>query len=272
MITPALVDKDPCYDTHVELVALIARFVDHLYGFGTAESDPYVPNNLPDFISNVLRRGDFRPAVAIAAMFLLQRLKHLYAEPIFWSPADYFLASLVVAHKCLADAHYHNYTIALIAGYSCGGAYITGLERTMLQRLQYDVSIPPEQFDTFESCLKEHFGNTFVAAMRAGQVVQVCWPKDNIDNANPSQSTPTVPPTADAHPGQWNTAQVQVGPAAPAGNTAVAQVADPQHGGEQLLVFRAPRWPWYPECCLCYFCLPPSKDFWRTFPDADGQL
>jgi len=227
---------------HADLVALSARFLDHIYCSDTAlPSVTFVPNGLSEFIANMLRSGDFHRNVAIATLYLADKVKTKCPKPAFQSAEDCFLAALTVAQKVLVDYNWNNAAIANMAGQGYTREKIGELERTLLKALKHAVNIPAQELKAFEWYVGEHFGHTLVSVLRAGRIEilqPAIW-----TNGTLAQYSAIVAAAYE----QSGNAPVVVSPAY-------------QHAYcGQLLVLRAQRLPSrYTNECLCVFCSIPE--------------
>ena len=215
------------YDTHEQLVALIARFVHHLYGQDTGERPAYIPHESLRLVSECLYASagvhpNSQAPVAFGAMFILQRLGSMCPGaclPGFASADDYFVAAFAVAQKYLLDVNTTNGRLvdAVESIYTTSVRHLNVLERTLLQAIGYDVSMDLEQLVVFVQSALTEYSNVPVYVLKEGMLLSVkegCWP----------------------------------------------------YFGEQLLVPRVLETPYYtPGYCTCTSCLP-SWDWFLPLP------
>ncbi|TFY67547.1 hypothetical protein EVJ58_g1569 [Rhodofomes roseus] len=215
----------------------------------------YIPNCLPNFISDVLRRGNFHPNVVAAAMFLLQKLHKTGAEPISDKATDKakdnFLAALVVANKFLVDEACNNAMVADMGGAPYTARRISELERGLLKRLDYNVAFSAEELEYSEHQVNASFGHTHVSVFRAGRVESIHM-ACAISAAQGHQCYTL--PNGSLQP--YNAGQVATGAATPwyAGNTLFRPIPYAHHYGDLLFVLRAPRMSFSTQECDCEFC------------------
>lgn len=179
------------YDTHEKLVGLVARFVHHLYSKNTTEDPTYIPQYVPHslllLVSSALHAdGGFNAnseaAVAFGTMFVLQRLKYAHPgtrPPFFASANDYFVAGLAIAQKYILDISVNNGRLVDATAGQYTVTHLNMLERTMLQWINYNVSMDLEQLEAFVRFTRWSY-DAPVYVMKAGSTVvsveEGCWP------------------------------------------------------------------------------------------------
>ncbi|KAH9916821.1 uncharacterized protein B0H18DRAFT_1138244 [Fomitopsis serialis] len=240
IITMNAPQPDHTYVAHAELVALSARFLDHIH-YNDAALVTFVPNGLSNVISNTFRIGNFHRNVAIATLYLVDKVKTKCPEPVFQSATDCFLAALTVAQKVLMDHNWNNAAIATMARQGYTREKVGELERTLLTALEYAVTIPAQELKVFERYVEKHFGHTLVLVLRARRVEILqpgVWPDGSLAQYNAILA---------AARRQSRSARI------------VVPSASQRAYFEQILVLRAQRFPSrYANECLCAFCSPPN--------------
>ncbi|EPS99800.1 hypothetical protein FOMPIDRAFT_98674 [Fomitopsis schrenkii] len=176
------------YDTHEKLVALVARFVHHIYGQNTGEDPEYVPHSFLLLVSGALRAsGSFNfgseSIVAFGTMFLLQRLRYENPKacvPYFASAEDYFVAGMAIAQKYILDISMNNGQLVDATDGQYTITHLRTLERTMLGWLEYKVSMDVKQLEVFVRVTRWFYGDAPLYVMKSGSVVvpveEGCWP------------------------------------------------------------------------------------------------
>ncbi|EPS93256.1 hypothetical protein FOMPIDRAFT_1063603 [Fomitopsis schrenkii] len=176
------------YDTHEKLVALVARFVHHIYGQNTGEDPEYVPHSFLLLVSGALRASgsfncDSESIVAFGTMFLLQRLRYENPKacvPYFASAEDYFVAGMAIAQKYILDISMNNGQLVDATDGQYTITHLRTLERTMLGWLEYNVSMDIKQLEVFVRVTRWFYGDAPLYIMKTGSVVvpveEGCWP------------------------------------------------------------------------------------------------
>ncbi|KAJ3520667.1 hypothetical protein NMY22_g12651 [Coprinellus aureogranulatus] len=157
-LDPSTSRPAPPYFGLDRIASTCSRFIVHLFTSSQYPSATTAPQiRLPHFIAYVIYRTKLHESIAIVALLLLQRLKDRFPRSRSAEGHRLFLTAYVIASKVMHDETYSNKSWGNAVHNMYSARDIGRMEREFCTRVQWDLTVTGDMFNTFKSLVEHDF-------------------------------------------------------------------------------------------------------------------